>query len=132
MTNLPLHYRFESFSTEDAVSIICLEFRAISETPKGYWVVSNNLPHWFSDRDLKKHRKFVLKKSMRRFCYPTKQEALQSFAHRKVRQLQYIAGAKRVAERSLKIAERVLDLAPDEIETIKDHVFEAGTRLFLT
>jgi hypothetical protein len=54
------------------------------ETPCGYWII----PKWAnSDHTKEKYKRWISKDSKKRFAYPTKEEALQSFKFRKQRQI---------------------------------------------
>lgn len=58
--------------------INCYKFKALRETPCGYWILDG------------KKEKWVGKTSMRRFCYPTKKEAWHNFKCRKKKQIQLL------------------------------------------
>lgn len=79
---LPLyHYRFSGlkdnrieFGMISITSALCLEsFRTVGETPCGYWISYG----YGDDRD-----RWVHKTSRRRFAYPSKGEAWESFCRR--------------------------------------------------
>lgn len=71
-------YRYERRSADYFQPRISLEeFEVLSETPKGYWI---NIYHFFNDR--KMGMKWVSKTGKKRFAYPTKEEALESFRAR--------------------------------------------------
>lgn len=75
------HYRFERgylFLEDDTKVIILLEFETIRETPNGYWIKINRFKE-----------KFVLKDSRKRYAYPTKQEAFESFRIRTIKSWHY-------------------------------------------
>lgn len=59
----------------------CREFQLKKETPKGYWI------GWEWDDFL---YKWVSKTSVKRFAYPTKEEALTNFIERKNRQIEIL------------------------------------------
>jgi len=79
-TNLPTHYRYERrYSLDQTVkSIELIKYEAIRETNGGYWLKQQ----YSAD-------KFVLKVSNRRFAYPTKEEAFDSFTKRTKKSFQY-------------------------------------------
>lgn len=52
----------------------------LRETPKGYWIVPKYCAY-------EKFKRFILKRSKKRFAYPTKKEALQNFKLRKQSQI---------------------------------------------
>lgn len=83
-------YRYEfaikgDMSGDTCYELILYKYNLVKETPKGYWIRTE---HAYGDVvDVKKECHFVLKKSKKRFAYPTEKEALESFKKRKERQL---------------------------------------------
>jgi len=79
-SELPNHYRYqrkygyEDEETGEVKSIELIEFVAVRETPGGYWIKEKK----YVDYGFMKE-KFVLKDSNKRFAYPTKEEAFESF-----------------------------------------------------
>lgn len=72
-------YRYEHNRVDDSrVIIYFLEFILIKETKKGYWIKT---------RSISQPKKWVSKTAKKRFAYPTKKEALESFEARKRRQI---------------------------------------------
>ena len=93
------HYRYERhypFYESDKKVIKLFEFETVRETPSGYWL---KMPC--------RKEKFVLKDSKRRYAYPTKKEAFNSFKIRTLKSKNY--------------AERDLDNAKCFIELIDKH-----------
>jgi hypothetical protein len=77
------HYRYEReyFYFGNPLNdkgIILLEFKAVRETKQGYWLKL----HY-------KKEKFVLKDSKKRYAYPTKEEAFNSFVIRTIKSFDY-------------------------------------------
>ncbi len=77
LNDLPVHYRYDDYMYEDGVEVMVRRFYPVRETPCFYMVID----HWsmmiqkrIPDRKPKTRR--VSKDSLRRFCYPTKEEAL--------------------------------------------------------
>jgi hypothetical protein len=94
MTDHDCHYRYIDLGFPPD-QVCCLErFTAIKETPCGCWVLpaqgaafvlaSGSLPDW-----AKRSRRFVLKTSRKKYCYPTKEEAWEAYRIRKARALGY-------------------------------------------
>lgn len=72
-------YRLETTSLMNAgVAVYVATFSLVSETKKGYWIKSD----WL-DPDLH----WVSKTSVKRYAYPTEQEAAYAFCCRKRRQI---------------------------------------------
>jgi hypothetical protein len=65
-------YRYANYGDE----IILETYNLHRETPKGYWITQQ---YWIKN-------KWINKTSTKRFAYPTKEEALESFKKRKYRQ----------------------------------------------
>lgn len=90
---LPVLYRYEtSGSHTSQVGLFCDQFRAIRETPKGWWI-----EYW---GDKGQARKWVAKTGRKRFAYPTKELALESFVARKqhmIAKLEYTLGTTKTA-----------------------------------
>lgn len=64
----------------------------VKETLKGYWIsydlnYSENKPHFIGHR-----KRWISKTSRKRFAYPTKEEAIESFTARKRRQVAILTG----------------------------------------
>ena len=81
---------------------VCLkEFVSEKETPKGYWI-RPLVGGYFGIRE-----KWIPKVSRKRYAYPTKEEALESFILRKKRQIQYLKNQLYFAEETKRIAEEM-------------------------
>lgn len=78
LTDREVWYRFDDPSTPGAEPYLS-EFRVVRETPKGVVL------------DEYGYERFVLKEARKRFAYPTKQLALQSYLIRKDRQIGILA-----------------------------------------
>ena len=113
----PDHYRYEANLDEAGVTVHVQTFVVVGETPRCYYVVRKDYAHWAKDwkkppEHLKQHRKRVLKASFgRRYCYPSKAHALDSF---KQRQRWRIAHAKL----SLALAELSLSVVVPALESL--------------
>ena len=85
-------YRF----CDDEFTLVSVHiYRAIRETPKGYWIVkSDHTQTWVS------------KESNRRFCYPTKAEAWDSYVARKNSHYRHLSRKMADLEDRLKLIER--------------------------
>lgn len=93
-------YRYYQYSTQGTIRVALSEFVMIKETPKGYWIAYKEINP--------SEKKWVSKKARKRFAYPTKEQALQSFICRKNRQISILnnqlaaaAQAKRIAKNKL-------------------------------
>lgn len=100
------HYRYvDDVMEEGEVLLHLVEFQVLKETPKGYWVIENGLNFPGS---VDRHKRWVSKDSTKRFCYPSKSEALSSFFRRKVRQVAILGHRLHFAEKALATAQRLL------------------------
>lgn len=97
-------YRYEEYLVYPGQLRISLKiFYLIKETPCGYWIgKSNNEFTQFHER-----KRWVSKTSRKRFAYPTKQEAAESFKARKKRQIQILGAQLDVARRALAKADQL-------------------------
>lgn len=79
------HYRIRDELTEVGVVIRAETFTVIKETLHGYWVASQYSPNWYTFAELRKYKyiRWVSKTSYCRYCYPTIDEAMNSFKRRK-------------------------------------------------
>lgn len=107
----PEHYRVARWVNEHGIHITVEKFRVIRETPKCYWVVPKGTARFEWAEKLYKRR--VSKTSVRRYCYPSIQEAFESFKHRNnfwISRLEYnLAIAKKCQEKMAYIEAGVHD-----------------------
>lgn len=93
-----IYYReVNAYWGNECLAISCIKFRVISRTSKGAWIS----PLWDSEGEFKK---FVLDGSGRRFAYPTRELARESFIIRKKREIQHCAAQHDRAIRYLALA----------------------------
>lgn len=117
----PDHFRYYATLDEDGVHVRCEHFVVVGETECCWYVMKANIAHLASTTDWskaspwrKKLRKRVLKAtdgSVRRYCYPSKAHALESF---RKRQKWRIARA----QRNLAIAELALSVVTPALENL--------------
>lgn len=67
-----------------ALRIELMEFTVTKETPKGYWFTMGEIYGIHSPA------KWASKESKKRYCYPTKEEALKAFLFRKASQIRIL------------------------------------------
>lgn len=81
----PTHYRIRESLFEDGLQIQAEKFFPIKETPHGFWVLSQHQPQWLSVEEVlkRKYAKWVSKNSIKRYCYPSLEDALKSYRRRK-------------------------------------------------
>lgn len=78
-------YRYDSYPRyDDTVEVAFETFYAVKRTRKGVWVQA------YGYTKNPQGHKFVLLSGTKRFAYPTKAEALESFIARKKRQIEYL------------------------------------------
>jgi len=96
--DMPIHYRYEDYATESGLEIKVSKFYPVRETRCFYFVTNE----WENESWIKNpSQRRVSKDSMRRYCYPTKKEALHSYKMRKRSQIQHAEFALAKAERAL-------------------------------
>ena len=117
--DMPTHYRIVERLEPDGVEVRVEKWNPIKETPQGYWVVSQYAPSWLSADELRKRKfaKWVSKTSHKRKCYPTIEQAIDSYRRRKqmqVSRLRYqieqaeVALAWATETKGIGISERVI------------------------
>jgi hypothetical protein len=74
-------------------------FSLVKETKKGYWIKESLF-------GMSHGKRWVSKTSVKRYAYPTKEEALQSFIKRKERQIRILTSRLNVAQDALKEAKK--------------------------
>lgn len=84
MKDLPVHYRYEDYITYEGVEIRLNKFYAVRETPCFYFVIDE----WAKVLSNPRQRR-VSKDSLRRHCYPCKDQALHSYKMRKKSQIRH-------------------------------------------
>lgn len=89
--------------SEDRLAISANEYKVIKTTPKGVWIV----PMYYAGRpDMwKRFKCFVLEGAGRRYAYPTREQARESFIIRKKKEIQHCLAQHDRAVRYLALAE---------------------------
>ena len=101
-----IFYRYEeSIFIDEQVKVLEKTFKLVKETPCGYWI--KRIPEFYFTLN-KNH--WVSKTARKRYAYPTKKEALNSFIARKGRQLEILNWQIARVEQALNIA---LDMRED-------------------
>lgn len=114
----PDHFRYIDEIGPEGVSIICKRYVVIRETEHCYWLVVPSYV-FIAKASLErgvipKYAKRVLKVSGRRFAYPEKEKALESYKARKRWQLSH---AKLATERAMAALDELKELS--EIEDLR-------------
>lgn len=112
----PDHYRYYATLDENGVHINCERFIVISETPCCWYVLPDKYSFllnkgmgWANGRVMEERRR-VLKESFgRRYCYPDKRKALDSFRQRQMRRLGHAQRSIAMAEIGIRAASKIVD-----------------------
>jgi hypothetical protein len=80
------------------IGMWCREYRLKEETPKGYWIVNAE--------GVEYDRKWVSKTAKKRYAYPTKREAMDSFLARTKRRISILNRQAKECEAAIAAAER--------------------------
>lgn len=114
----PDHYRYVDRIGPEGVTIVCARYVVIRESEHCYWLVSPDRAGWanmiLQRGEVPKFAKRVLKTSDRRFAYPDKAVALNSYKARKRWQLSH---AELATERAKAALEELKDLS--EIDDLR-------------
>ncbi len=95
---MPVHYRYNDHVTEEGLDIRVTKFYPVRETRCFYFVVDEwQNKTWVNN----KRERRVSKDSLRRYCYPTRKEALHSYKKRKQSQIWHAEFALAKAEASI-------------------------------
>lgn len=92
------------------ISVYAQTYHLLKETPCGYWIGLYSPCKAHLEEDLKNPhywKKWVSKMGRKRYAYPTKRQALESFIIRKRRQIGHAENLKQFAESALHKAERL-------------------------
>ena len=97
---LPVLYRYEtSGSGTSRVALFREEYVPVKETPKGWWI-----DYW---GDKGQARKWVSKTGKKRFAYPTKELALESFVARKQHMIAKLEYTLEMTKTALELAKQI-------------------------
>ena len=116
MVNFPIHYRYKDAVDHTGLLLVEEKFYPIRETECFYFI----LPEWqynLYERgliDYGKRASRVSKKGLRRKCYPSKEQAFESYLIRKKRQIWHANDALNRAKLAI---ERLSTIeSPDDLE----------------
>lgn len=123
MTEL-IHYRYTEYVDQDGLYLRESRFYPVRETPCFYHVVDEwDWKHIQTGaKKVGKTRK-VSKNGVRRFCYPSKEQALSSYKARKTSQAQHAMDALNRAESALVFL--------NGIKTVDDETLNMGKYAFM-
>jgi pyruvate/2-oxoacid:ferredoxin oxidoreductase beta subunit len=107
-------YRYtDSHDANDITYLDLSVYYLLRETPCGYWI----FPRWAnSDKTKEKYKKWVPKKSKKRFAYPTKKEAINNFKRRKEMQIWWAEYNIRRARSALSKVEFLEEYKPETLD----------------
>ena len=121
------HYRFTFARCPffQDVEIHCQEYEVAKETPSGFWLtMCRQTPSSFERNKKYIWKKWVSKDSRKRFAYPTKKEALESFLARKRKQLFHAEQTVKDVNGAIKLAESV------DLENIENYYSQAKNNIW--
>ncbi len=95
-SNEVIYYRYRDYSYGPFTHVVCDKFVVVKKTARGAWIVPD---HGTFSTSMGRH--FVLDNAKKRFAYPTRLLALESFLARKTRQIQIYTGRLEDARRAL-------------------------------
>lgn len=119
MKNWPDHFRYVDEIGPEGVTIICRRFVVVRESEHCFWIVPPSYEmvakSAIEQGRVPKYAKRVLKVSSKRFAYPEKAAALNSY---KIRKRWQISRAKLATERAKAALEEMKDRAEIEDELL--------------
>lgn len=117
MSNFPVHYRYKDGVDPKGLLLIEERFYPIRETACFYFI----LPEWqynlykYGNGNFEKRAKRVSKDGLRRKCYPSKEQAFESYKIRKQKQLWHAKNAINIAKLA---TEKLKDIKnPEDLES---------------
>jgi len=113
-------YRYEDALTHNSLAVRLVEFEVIRETERGYWFVESWLTSDAFKQMAERSKRWVSKDSRKRYCYPSKDEAWDSYLIRKSRQLGHL-------ERQYNWAQQRADYLDDNPERPEGREVEMGS-----
>ena len=107
--NLPTHYRYSNYGSEDGVTVKLSRFYPIRETECFYYVVSENTLIQDGSRTYSENPKLtkIGKDSLRGYCHITKERALKSFKVRQNHRIWHANYSLAIAEQSLLVLDQI-------------------------
>ena len=103
-------YRFTNIRTNIGVKIEEGVYELVKETPRGYWIVFEGCHGLAWDKNGKINYKYchwTSKYGKKRFAYPDRNQAFESFLARKKRQIQILQSQLEFTELALQKAENL-------------------------
>lgn len=111
----PTHYRYDTTWHGTHVEPFLTTFDVLQETPRGYWVIESYQAMWPAEIQEKK-RRWVSKDSRKRYCYPSKEQAWESFKIRCQWRVTHL-------ERQLEVAKAAAQLStPEDTQRTFSHI----------
>jgi len=81
-------YRYDDYPVYQGGHVVKLSiYKLVRPTKKGNWIINSSCLH-YSERLKKVVRRWVSNTSVKRYAYPTREEALDGYIARKVRQIE--------------------------------------------
>ncbi len=97
---LPVHYRYDSYASSEGVKIKLSRYYPVRETECFYFVIEE----WQALINDPKQKR-VGKNSLRKYCYPTMKDALESFKARQNSRIWHANYSLAMANQSLLVLE---------------------------
>lgn len=112
-------YRYEDALSHKSLECRLIEFDVLRETEKGYWFVESWLNNKAFETMAEKKKRWVSKDSRKRYCYPEKSKAWDSYIIRKYKQLGHL-------ERQYEWAKKRVQYIENNPETPDESCIEMG------
>jgi len=103
-------YRYDQINYEYEAEVKLNEYALLKETPCGYWILSDPIYYHVISKPMfaDGNKRWISKTARKRFAYPTKAEALNSFKIRKERQIGILSGQLENAKEALQKANDIV------------------------
>jgi len=116
-------YRYEWDNIHKKIKLVKFEF--IAETPAGYWIQEHCIESMFGPLRFESKR-WIPKRSKKRFAYPTKEEAIKNFFMRRKSYREHCVNHMKGADHSLREGRILAEKLGVRVPTIPDYKYQSG------
>jgi hypothetical protein len=116
-------YRYEWDNIHKKIKLIKFELK--SETTAGYWIQEHCIESMFGPLRFEEKR-WIPKRSRKRFAYPSKEEAIKNFFMRRKSYREHVVLRMKGADHSLREGKILADELGVEVPHIHDYKYQSG------
>ena len=114
----PTHYRLRDVHEQEGIVVRLDKYYPVKRTPKGYWLRGAYAPCWLDFKELRKRKylRFIVDTSIKKYCYPTIEDAVKSFIRRKEVQQSKLALQLEQADCCVKNVDKLNDVTVEAFQ----------------